>query len=158
MIDYVLAGVVGFLSGYSITKLVRRERKEKLEFPKVETKVSILPSKNPSVDVKDFNELVGYLRDKYMLENVTLSTYEGFPIASTLEDPEELSALAPELLKSVRTISDIKEVVISGKGENIAVFEVNPEIICTLQAKRDIYHAEIEKIKSEILNFVGVVS
>lgn len=161
-VHLVLSAIVGALSGYSVTRLIVK-RREKTETFSVETisksKDVVKPKeevKSAVEEPKDFTDLVKMLRDKYMLSEVTLSTYEGLPIASTLRDPEEISALAPEILKDVGKILNSKEIVVGGRAYKMSIFEVTPEVICTVQTTRDLPFVEIEKIKDEIRKFMEV--
>ncbi len=158
MIFYGIVFTIGAVGGYSLTRLILKRRERTFATPKfVAKKKEIVESKEIIVEEpKDFEELVKLLKDKFMVSDVTLSTTDGFPIASTIEDPEEISALAPELLKSVGRVLKSRDFIISSKDRKIAVFEINPEIICTIQADRDIHFVEIEKIREEILKFMEV--
>ncbi len=159
-IDLSLSALVGAISGYLVTRLVAGRKKE--EVVSIETVSKSREIVKPKEVVerieepKDFTELVRFLKDKYMLSEVTLSTYEGLPIASTLDDPEEISALAPEILKDVGGILKSKEVVIGGKYYKMCVFEVTPEVICTIQTTRDVPFVEIDRIREEVKRFMEV--
>ena len=104
----------------------------------------------------DFNELVRYLNDKYMLLDVTLATYDGLPIASNSQNPEEDSAMAPELLKMIMKQMNTDTAVISGRDYKLAIFEVSPDIICYARLRRDISIAELDRIRREICDFMEV--
>ena len=104
----------------------------------------------------DFNELVNYLNDKYMLVDITLATYDGLPIASNSQNPEEDSAMAPELLKIIMKQMNTDTAIISGRDYKLAIFEVSPDVICYARLRRDISIAEIDRIRKEIREFMEV--
>jgi len=163
-INLIISALVGIVSGYYITRLLkRREKTESLSFEAISKSREVIKTEKSIVneikEPKDFADLVKFLRDKFMLSEVTLSTYEGLPIASTLDDPEEISALAPEILKDVgKNILKSKEITIGGKAYKMSIFEVTPDVICTIQSTRDIPFVEIEKIREEIREFMEVRS
>jgi hypothetical protein len=113
---------------------------------KEQTDISYTPS--------DFQDLIGYLSDKYMLLDLTLSTSEGLPVASNSTSPEEDAAIAPEILRMLGEMVDSDKIIISGKNEKILVFRADPEIIVHARVRRDITAIEIEKLKDEITRFM----
>ncbi len=104
----------------------------------------------------DFQDLVNYLSDKYMLIDITLLTSEGLPIASNSNTPEEDAAIAPEILRIVGEIVKSDKIIISGKNEKILVFKIHPEVIAYTRVRREITGIEIEKLKEEITKFMEV--
>ena len=153
----VLGGVLGFTFGRVVVR--RGERVEYVEYlPKNTVRQEIVRStEKPLIEPKDFNELVEYLRDKFMLLDITLATPDGFPIASTSDKPEEESAIAPEILGKVgKRVFNTGEVILSGKDYKLSVFEVNKDVIGFVKSSRDIHFIEIEKIRGEINRFLEV--
>ncbi len=159
-IDMSLSALLGVVVGYSVTRLIVGKKEEEVVSVETVSKSRDIVKPKEVVEKveepKDFSDLVRFLKDKYMLSEVTLSTYEGLPIASTLDDPEEISALAPEILKDVGGILKSKEVIIGGKYYKMCVFEVTPEVICTIQTTRDVPFVEIDRIREEIRRFMEV--
>ena len=102
----------------------------------------------------DFQDLVNYLRDKYMLIGITLTTAEGLPIASNSPFAEEDAAAAPEILKMVNRMVDSDRVMISGRDEKIIVLSVDPEIVAHIRTKRELAAVELERLREEIIRFV----
>jgi len=158
MIHLIFTALFGAIAGYSITRvLVRRERGE-MEYRSIERrKAEVKPREERElVEPRDFNELVRYLRDRFMLSDVTLATTDGFPIASTGENPEEISALAPEILKKVGGILNSRSIILSGKDYRMGVFEINQDVIGCVKSGRDIHLVEIEMIRDEVNRFMEV--
>ena len=157
----ILLSLLGVIAGYYITKaLTKRRSEETVEYSIVERKKDYVKPKEPVKtfigEPRDFNELVLSLRDRFMLSEVTLATFDGIPIASTGDNPEEISALAPEILKKVGGILKTNSVIVSGKDYRIGVFEINQDVIGCVKANRDIHFVEIEKIREEVNKFMEV--
>jgi len=155
----VLAVVLGVFLGYFMTRfLIKRESREKVKYiPAKNTVKEDVVKPSPIKEPEDFNELVKYLRDKFMLLDVTLATPDGFPIASTSDKPEEESAIAPEILRKIgQNVFNSNEVILLGKNYKLGVFEINPDVIGFIKASRDIHFIEIDKIKREVSRFLEV--
>jgi hypothetical protein len=167
--EFIVA-VFGITFGYIITrKILKRIESSRSEKNVIEIDDKIIKDKlirtsmaeSSSKDFSkeqpsDFNELVRYLNDKYMLLDVTLATYDGLPIASNSQNPEEDSAMAPELLKSIMKQMNTDTAIISGRDYKLAIFEVSPDVICYARLRRDISIAEIDRIRKEIREFMEV--
>jgi len=172
VVSLILSGVLGAV----ITKIIlkRKENKEikedtTREKTTKETTVTVQknlePSPNPTIlrerintnyTPTDFQDLVNYISDKYMLIDITLLTSEGLPIASNSNSPEEDAAIAPEILRIVGEIVKSDKIIISGKNEKILVFKIHPEVIAYTRVRREITGIEIEKLKEEITKFMEV--
>jgi len=155
----VLAVVLGVFFGYIVTRaLIKRESHEKVKYiPAKNTVKEGVVKPSPMKEPEDFNELVRYLRDKFMLLDVTLATPDGFPIASTSDKPEDESAIAPEILRKIgKNVFNSNEVILLDKNYKLGVFEINPDIIGFIKATRDIHFIEIDKIKKEVNRFLEV--
>ena len=158
-VESVAALVLGVFLIYLIFRFFTSNKKEKMdEIKYVPTKNTIKGDVIKSTTIKepeDFNELVRYLRDKFLLIDITLATSDGFPIASTSDKPEDESAIAPEILQKIgRKIFDADKVILLGKDYKLGVFEINPDVIGFIKASRDIHFIEIDKIKEEVNKFL----
>ncbi len=167
--------ILGGILGAVITKIIL-ERKENKEIKEdttkektreritapVQKKLESSPEPilreriNTNYTPTDFQDLVNYLSDKYMLIDITLLTSEGLPIASNSNSPEEDAAIAPEILRIVGEIVKSDKIIISGKNEKILVFKIHPEVIAYTRVRREITGIEIEKLKEEITKFMEV--
>jgi len=170
MIDFYLtrydlvAIIGGFLIGF-IVVLALKPKKEKFEekditlSTKVVESVKMPKDKEKAQEIyqvpKDFNELVEYLVNRYMLVEATLASSEGLPIASNSANAEEESAIAPEIVKIMKRTINSDAVTISGRDMKVILFEVTPDVICYAKARRDVSLAEIERMKSDIMQTLG---
>ncbi|WP_457550128.1 hypothetical protein [Archaeoglobus sp.] len=158
----IVLGLLGVVVGYAVTRYATKSKEKDTESYKIvmsgKKKDIINTGEKEMVEPSDFNELVNYLKNKYILSEVTLATTDGFPIASTSQDAEIISALAPEILKRVGKIVESKEVVISGRDFKLGVFEINEDVIGFIKANRDIHFIEIDRIKEDVNRFMGVTS
>jgi predicted regulator of Ras-like GTPase activity (Roadblock/LC7/MglB family) len=172
MIDFYLtqydlvAIIGGFLIGF-IVVLALKPKKKKIEeeekditlSTKVVESVKMTKDREKAQEIyqipKDFNELVEHLVNRYMLVEATLVSSEGLPIASNSANAEEESAIAPEIVKIMKRTINSDAVTISGRDMKVILFEVTPDVICYAKARRDVSLAEIERMKSDIMQALG---
>jgi len=122
-------------------KVEYSERVRKFDFSRITPRLTV---------PQDFKDLVSYLSDKYMLINLTISTYEGLPVASNSPTPDEDSALAPEILRLLRDIVESDKILISGGNKKVLVFNVGEDLIVHARVNRDLSLPEIEEGNTEL--------
>ncbi|WP_456327525.1 hypothetical protein [Archaeoglobus sp.] len=158
----IALGLIGVTIGYAVTRYATKSKEEEIKSYKIvisDKKKRIIDTRErETIEPSDFNELVNHLKNKYMLSEVTLATVDGFPIASTSQDAEVISAFAPEILRRVGKIVNSNMVIISGRDFKLGVFKINEDVIGCVKANRDIHFIEIDRIKEEVNRFMGVTA
>jgi len=143
--------------GFVLTETFLKKPKEKIIQIDESPTISELSNEATRIDEtppNDIQALVDYLRDKYMLLNVTLSTTEGLLVASNSPSAEEDAAMAPEILRMASKIVNADRIVVSGENGKILVFKVNPEIVAHIRVTKDLTESEIKRLKEEITRFM----
>lgn len=158
LVLFAVAAASGSILGFTVTnKILEKEVKEAKSL-KMTPRVNVISEFLEKEEVKNFErnppknleELVEYVATKYMLTDVTMLTNDGLVIVSNSKTPESDAAIAPEIMRVVKSVLDVDKAVLSSGDKRVLVAQLNEDVILHARVTRDVSRREVESIREEV--------
>ncbi len=163
LIVFAIAAASGSILGFTITNRILEREANEAKSLTMTPRVNVISEFLEKEEVKNLErgppksleELVEYVASKYMLTDVTMLTNDGLVIASNSKTPESDAAIAPEIMKVIRSVLDVDKAVLSSGDKKVLVVQLSEDIILHARVTRDVSKREIESIREEVNTLLG---
>ncbi|MEM2023006.1 MAG: hypothetical protein QXI31_04940, partial [Archaeoglobaceae archaeon] len=158
LVVFAIAAASGSILGFIATNRILEREVNEAKSLKMTTRVNVISEFLEKEGVKklergppkSLEELVEYVAARYMLTDVTMLTNDGLVIASNSKTPESDAAIAPEIMKVIKSVLDVDKAVLSSGDKRVLVAQLNEDIILHARVARDVSKREVESIREEV--------